>query len=313
LRRSTVILTIITFVWLFAPISVTWAQSANFSVVLTPPPVETVIVTAPTWLGDHPQTVIHGFVRAYALAAPVSDEITRWKNGVCPRTRGLSQEEYNAYVTARIREVAQEAGAPLQSSSCRGNIDVLFTDKPQEFLDRIRKEGGARLLGTRPSQAETAGTMRYAVQAWYATATRDTNGALIGDDEDPDGIFGSSIRDLPQRAVEGSLLRTDLHSELAHIYIIADTSKTHDYLLGAVADYIAVLALSQTQSFEACKNIPSITNLISPNCNADLKPTAMTDTDMAFLKAVYTMDPGASLLEQQTYISDQIAKSLGVK
>ena len=74
-----------------------------------------------------------------------------------------------------------------------------------------------------------------------------------------------------------------------------------------------MLALSQTQSFEACKSIPSITNLISPICSADLKPTAITDTDMAFLKAVYTMDPGMSLQEQQNYISDEIAKSLGVK
>ena len=312
MRRSTAFLTIITLGWLFAPVSLAWAQSANFAVVLGPP-VETVIVTAPTWLGRHPQTVIHSFVRSYVLASPISDEITRWKNGICPKTLGLSHEEYNAYVTERIREVAGYVGAPQQISSCRDNIDVIFTDKPQDFLDRIRKEGGARLLGPLPSHAEIVGTMRYAIQAWYATATRDTNGALIGDDEDGDGLFGSSVKDMPQRAVEGSLLRTDLRSELAHIYIIADTGKTQDYPLGAIADYVAVLALSQTQSFEDCKSIPSITNLISPSCGADLKPTAITDTDMAFLKAVYAMDPGASLLQQQTFISDEIAKSLGVK
>jgi hypothetical protein len=312
MRRSTAFLTIITLGWLFAPIPVAWAQSANFSVVLGAP-VETVIVTAPKWLGDSPQTVIHGFVNSYVLAAPVSGEITRWKNGICPKTRGLSQEEYNAYVTERIREVAGYVGAPQQTSSCHDNIDVIFTDKPQDFLDQIRKEGGARLLGPLPSHAETVGTMRYAIQAWYATATRDTNGALIGDDEDGDGLFGLSVRDMPRRVVEGSLLRTDLRSELAHIYIIADTGQTQVYSLGAIADYVAVLALSQTQSFEDCKSIPSITNLISPSCGADLKPTAITDTDMAFLKGVYAMDPGASLLEQKTFISDQIAKSLGIK
>ena len=310
MRRSTVIPTIITFGLLFAPVSVTWAQSTTFSIVVNPP-VETVIVTAPKWLGDSPQTVIHGFVNSYVLAAPVSDEITRWKNGICPKTEGLSQEEYSQFVTARIKEVAQEVGAPVEVSPCRTNIDVIFTDKPQDFLDRVRKEGGASLLGPRPSQAVTVGTMRYAIQAWYATGTRDTNGVLLGDDED--NVFGGGIKNLPTRAVMGSLLRTDLHSELTHIYIIADASKTQNYLLGAIADYVAVLALSQTQSFEACKSIPSITNLISPNCDADLKPTAITDTDMAFLKAVYTMDPGASLLEQQGYISDEIAKALGVK
>jgi hypothetical protein len=209
--------------------------------------------------------------------------------------------------------VAGEVGAPLQtSSSCHSNIDVIFTDKPQEFLDRVRKEGGARLLGPRPSQAESEGTMRYAIQAWYATGTRDINGTLLGDDQDND-TYGGNLRDMPQRQVEGSLIRTGLKSELSHIYIIADTGKTQDFLLGAVADYVAVLALSQTQSFETCKTIPSITNLVSPDCGADLKPTAITDTDLAFLKGVYSMDAGASLLQQQTYISDQIGKSLGVK
>lgn len=278
-----------------------------------PAAVETVIVTAPSWLGDHPRTVIANFVKAYAMAAPVSDEISRWKNGVCAATHGLSQEEYNLLVTARIREVAEAAGAPVQTSACHVNIEVIFTDKPQAFLDRICAEGGASLLGTRPSQAETVGTMRYAVQAWYSTGTRDANGKLVGDDQDDDGIWGSTWRDMPRMAVTGSLLRTDLHSELSHIYIIADTSKTQNYQLGAVADYVAVLALSQTQSFEDCKTIPSITNLISPNCGADVKPTAMTDTDMALLKAIYSMDPGTNLQGQQSYISLQIAQSLGVK
>jgi hypothetical protein len=79
MRRSTAFLTIITLGWLFAPVPVAWAQSANFAVVLGPP-VETVIVTAPTWLGDHPQAVIHSFVRSYVLASPISDEAIRERN-----------------------------------------------------------------------------------------------------------------------------------------------------------------------------------------------------------------------------------------
>ncbi|HWC62043.1 MAG TPA: hypothetical protein VG501_00365, partial [Rhizomicrobium sp.] len=101
--------------------------------------------------------------------------------------------------------------------------------------------------------------------------------------------------------------------ELAHIYVIADTGKTQGYELGAVADYVAMLALSQTQSFDACKPMPSITNLISPSCDPELKPKAITDTDLAFLRGVYTMDPGANLEQQQNHIAGTIAASLGVQ
>src|SRR6185437_8555420 len=120
------------------------------------------------------------------------------------------------------------------------NIDVIFTDKPQDFLDNVRKQGGARLLGPRASQAESEGTMRYAIQAWYATGTRDIRGLLLSDTEDDDDAIGASITDKPERQVEGSLIHTGLKSELLHIYIIADTNKTQNVPLGAAADYVAV-------------------------------------------------------------------------
>ena len=58
---------------------------------------------------------------------------------------------------------------------------------------------------------------------------------------------------------------------------------------------------------------PSITNLISPVCGADLKSAAITDTDLAYLKAVYTMDPGANFQQQRNFIADRIATALGVR
>jgi len=286
-------------------------------------PVETVIVTAPKWLGDKPQTVIHNFVHSYAMAAtPTIAEVTRWKFGICTRTYGLSQPEYNQFVTQRVEDIAVEAGVKVMPTACRLNVEIVFTAKPQEFLDRVHAEG-ARLLGPRPSQADTTSKMRYAIQAWYATATRGLDGILQGDNEDNacfcmqamtvgQGNFGQ-YSSTPFYSVEGTRLREGLNSELAHIYVIADTSKTEGYELGAVADYVAMLALSQTQSFDSCKPIPSITNLIAPSCDADLKPKAITDTDLAYLKAVYSMDPGANFQQQQNYIAAEIGNSLGLK
>ncbi len=44
-----------------------------------------------------------------------------------------------------------------------------------------------------------------------------------------------------------------------------------------------------------------------------LKPIAITDSDLAYLKAVYTMDPGANLQQQKNFIADRIALAMGVK
>ena len=74
-----------------------------------------------------------------------------------------------------------------------------------------------------------------------------------------------------------------------------------------------MLALSQAQSFDVCKPIPSITNLISPSCTDDLKPAAITDTDLSFLKALYAVDPGINFQAQKSFIADRMASSFGIK
>ena len=58
---------------------------------------------------------------------------------------------------------------------------------------------------------------------------------------------------------------------------------------GALADYAAMLALAQTQSFESCAPVASITSLVSPDCAA--KPDAITGADLAYLQALYRTGP----------------------
>jgi beta-lactamase regulating signal transducer with metallopeptidase domain len=297
-----------------ASINVAEAVSAQVDAAGT---VERIVVTAKKWLGDEPLTAIHNFVNSYTNPATLTvGEIARWKGAICVRTYGLSRAEYDDFVTTRVENIAVGAGLEIKSAPCHFGVEIIFTAKPQEFLDKVR-EINASLLGPKPSQSQ-ANSMRYPVQAWYATGTRDIHGQPVLDDEENAGFgntFGSlpGLSTVPIYAVEGSHFRTGLNSEMAHIYIVADTSKTEGYRLGAVADYVAVLALSQTQNFDACRPMPSITNLISPVCGVDLKSAAITDTDLAYLKAVYTMDPGANFQQQRNFIADRIAMALGVR
>ena len=220
-----------------------------------------------------------------------------------------SKPEYEDFVTKRVEDIAADAGLEVKSAPCRYSVEIVFTPEPGEFLDKVH-EAGARPLGPNPSQAEASAMMRYPVQAWYAIAARDRSGQLILADADDSGFMGGS---LPWASVDGFRWRTGLDSELAHIFVVVDASKMQGYKLGEVADYVAMVALSQTQSFGACKPMPSITNLISPACAAGLKPAAITDSDLAYLKAVYTMEPGANLKRQRSFIADRIAMALNVK
>ncbi len=55
--------------------------------------------------------------------------------------------------------------------------------------------------------------------------------------------------------------------------------------------------------------MPSITNLLTPNCDDKLKPSEITPTDIAYLRGVYKMDAGAKLQIQQDQIAAEMAVS----
>jgi len=278
-----------------------------------------VVTTEPKWFGDDPKNAISQFVQSYVKSATLSaGKIAQWKAGICTRTYGLSQAQYNQFVTDRVENTAVQVGIYVQSLPCRLNVEIIFTDKPHDFLSRVNGLG-ARLLGATPSQSDAAENMRYPVQAWYNTATRDNNGFLIQDSQDspiPTTPSNSALQNFSSAtfaSATGSRITNGLSSELSHIYVVADTNKTQDYSLGAIADYITVLIFSQSQDFDNCKAIPSIANLVSTACNADLKPKGMTDADLAYLKAIYRTNSDTGIRQQGSFITNQITDSLGLK
>ena len=90
--------------------------------------------------------------------------------------------------------------------------------------------------------------------------------------------------------------------------IVADPTRLSDDEVGTLADYIALLALSQITSLDTCQTLPSIANLLTPNCPA--KADALTGNDLAWLKGLYKMSPAATLNVQQDELSYRTQQSL---
>jgi hypothetical protein len=71
-----------------------------------------------------------------------------------------------------------------------------------------------------------------------------------------------------------------------------------------------MMALSETDNFAACQDLPSITSLLSRNCPSAGLAEAASATDIAFLKGLYKMDGGGSTTVQRGTIAGEIRKSL---
>ncbi|HEX4273337.1 MAG TPA: hypothetical protein VHZ32_18235 [Rhizomicrobium sp.] len=244
--------------------------------------------------------------------------MARWHGGICPGVIGLPAA-WNSTVETRLRAVAAMAGVPVLAKPCHANIDIVFTGHPQALLDSVR-DTKPSMLGYHdvPKEKELA-TVRHAVQAWYMTQTVDEHGGVFVDDKlrTQAGITlisGNNRIDFPDAHVEywnGSHLGDERRSELIHALVVADLAKVNGLELPAVADDIALLSLAQTTSFEVCQPVASIANLTAPGCDHALQTQALSESDFAYLRALYSVDPHDSLIQQQGKIALEMKKILG--
>ena len=162
-------------------VTIGWLATARAS-----PQIPDVTVTAPNpptvdeLAGDSLYQFIVHHATVHYVNTGTTGNLARWRGGrqsICPVTVGLGPG-YNAFVTARLRALAAYVGAPVQSDpQCKNNVQILFTNKPQETMDdvinwasvyfRNRYSGGMRDLITFKGD--------HAIQGWYMT----TNGGAM--------------------------------------------------------------------------------------------------------------------------------------
>ncbi len=289
------------------------ALSASAQQAAPPPqsaPVENVIVTE---LRLRTERALDNFIIDHAAQTRLVGKIARWKTGICPVTIGLP-DKFNLYVTQRIIKVAMAAGAPLdQREPCHPNVLVLATPEPQKILDFVRAKRPALLGFHYRAQAEQIATVRLPIQAWYSTATEDFDGLIMADLPSGDLGYGvmSANGNIPSLRVSGSRTGNGLKSEFTAAIVVVDTSKIAGQEIGPLADYIAMLALSQGQYYDSCQNVPTITNLMASGCGAEMKPEAMTDVDLTYLRGLYKMAPDGNYLGERASIAYEMKKDLG--
>lgn len=315
MRKYNLLLLIFSFDCLFAVMNCADAQATKISEPATSTGIESVIVTAPKRL---PDAVINDFVRSYTAPSDMIGKIARWKDAICPISVGL-QPEFNKFVTERVKEIAAMVGAPSNAKEkCRPNVEIVFTSHPQLLMNHVREQAPVLLGYHDTGNFESVAMVSHPIQAWYTTDTEDLNGTRNVDDESLNrgvDIYNPLCRcmvHLPnarEERIDSSLLGDGLRSELDHVIIVVDVNRIVGYELGSLADYIAVLSLSQTESFGTCRQTVSITNLMSPGCDSE-KAKAIAEIDIAYLRGVYKMAPGENLSLQQNEIRQQMRDSL---
>lgn len=275
-----------------------------------------------TVTGTRSHQVIQDFVRKFTGPTRVAGKITRWGEGICPQTVGLRPSAVK-FVNDRLRAVAEDVGAPVdRRPNCVVNIEIVFTTTPQALIDNVR-ERRPELLGYADNGEKAAALTKVVrpIQAWYFTQTRDIRGNVYPDIghrtgaglEIPCGASGiDNVCLLPDAIAansSGSRLGDGIRSEFHHVIVAVDPTKLTDYSMGQVADYIALVALSQVDMPDTCQPIASIANLLASGCASI--PGGLSENDRAYLSGLYHMHPALDWRLQRQEIISRIEQEIG--
>ncbi len=278
------------------------------------PSVSGVTVTAP----QKPDPLVDRTSEFVRQRLPTSrfEQYARFRDPICIKVIGLP-DQFDAFIAKRVVEVARRVNAPVDlKASCTPNVNVIFSPRPQALLDDIARRRDILFGFHFQAETKTLTTFSRPIQAWYVTRIEDTLGNKILELNDPAPCITSSPLappcDVKAPAVmgkAGSRLGNDMSSELVHSLIIADANKVAGEKIDAVADYIAVLALSRWQGLERCSGLPTILNLMADGCEAEDRPEAATPADLALLEGLYSANVRESGSQQRATIASAIRKA----
>jgi hypothetical protein len=270
-----------------------------------------------------------GFVRARTTATRIG-RIARWRVPVCPVTQGLP-DDLNAAITARVREIAAAVGAPVAHEPCVANLEIEFTAQPQALIDLARKRRWILAGAQNAQQTGRATGMTHPIQSWYVTATRSyalgaAGGAFAAAGSSGKGKVGFGSLGIgggsPGEAVvddplghttggePGSRLDDTVSSEFANVLVIVDQARIAGASTPAIADYVAVLGLSQVSSLDDCTALPSILDLLSTGCRPARQPSSLTASDFAYLKALYGRETRMEASYSRGVIASEVVETL---
>ncbi len=244
------------------------------------------------------------FVKAQGKPGPIG-QVSRWHDPVCPTTEGLDPE-VNAFVSARVKAVAERIGAP--DGECQDdNVRVVFTPDPDAFMADVR-DNSPEVLGFHyPSETKALAVFQPPMKSWYVTASRFT-AKLTGAGIDPskEGAVDAEGPSVTTWACTGTHIRCEKASDLNQVLVVVDSTRIEGFPIDAVADDVAMVALSRPGAREGCSVLPSVMDALNRECQTAGPIEGLTAYDESYLKGLYAYQGS----EITAFVNNAIAKSM---
>jgi hypothetical protein len=225
------------------------------------------------------------------LVLEQGEGLARWHVPVCPLVTGLRQED-GEFILWRISEVARGAGVPLAGERCHPNLFVVVTLDPKRLLTDLEKRQRATTFGQAPPADidEFIATSRVA-RVWYncAMETPDSSSATHGFPPFGQVTGGASLPgNITTDWERTSRVTRTMERAITSLFVVIDKGHLQGVTLGQLADYVAMVGLTQIKPGAQLSDAPTILKLFDGAPQAALP--GMSDWDQAFVKSVYATE-----------------------
>jgi hypothetical protein len=246
------------------------------------PPLDTVVVTgSPEETRRQIQTFVSSVTRMDG------ELIGRWLEHICPMVVGLSDEQAQ-FVQSRLIEVQNTVRKlkPEGDKACQPNLFVIVSDESEQVLNSWKaRDPGMFRWKTREGVSRSNGN--GPVRTWHNAIMEPSdsapvlNGAPVNGGPDLCGDTG-----IPCFKLKPSRIESSAAENVRAVVVLVDTRAAGVVNLSQLADYIAMVSLSQLDLTANVGAVNSILKLFAEP-RPDAPPMGLTEWDLAFLNGLY--------------------------
>lgn len=226
------------------------------------------------------RNALRSFVESFANAG-LSEQLARWKDEICPVVAGIDAAEAQ-WIEQRILELGKTVGLRRGPSNCAPSIIVLIDPEPDKLAKAVAN-----------NIPRDDGLMRL---RHFVASDRPVRWVTVTD-ECGDGCS------LPNSRLVKATTPT-----FAGILILVDARRLSGVSLGELADYLALVALTNPRNGR--QNPPGSVLSMFDRPRLAGAPYALTGRDLGFLAGLYRTQYNDTLQAQKRVIEQEMRKRL---
>jgi hypothetical protein len=242
---------------------------------------------------------IRDFVGALTRSAPMTGQISRFEDAICPAAYGLSQPVRETIVN-RMRQVAAYVGLRIANAGCRPNLVLMVTRDKRAFLGQLA-DRYPQYFDEDDYTPRKVIAQPGPVSAWQATIELNADGQPLT----VQGGFGVNRTTRSQSRITAST---------RPVFTAAAVVVESDALTGLstiqLADYALMRGLARTDPHRLPANAPpSILTAIEAPMGSEV-PVTITRWDLGFLRGLYASQANLRAPQQRGDIARHVGAEL---